>query len=134
MSAVTLLVCGGRTYGLVYETQRQCWKLDQPARSFLFTTLTGLHAQCEFTKLIHGDADGADKLAEHWALVSGIATKAFPADWSLGRRAGPRRNQQMLYEGQPDLVVAFKGNDGTKNMIDIARRASVKVLTPGWKY
>lgn len=41
--------------------------------------------------------------------------------------AGPMRNRQMLDE-KPDLVVAFAGGSGTRNMIDIARRAGVKVI------
>lgn len=34
----------------------------------------------------------------------------------------------MLTEGNPDLVVAFKGEKGTANMVDQARRAGIKVI------
>jgi hypothetical protein len=56
----------------------------------------------------------------------------YPAQWhKYGRAAGPIRNQQMLAEGKPDLVLAFHddidGSRGTKDMVNRARRAGVKV-------
>jgi hypothetical protein len=33
-----------------------------------------------------------------------------------GKKAGPLRNQRMLDEGRPDLVVAFPGGGGTEDM------------------
>jgi hypothetical protein len=42
------------------------------------------------------------------------------AQLDVGKTAGPLRNQRMLDEGKPDLVVAFPGGGGTK---DIVRRA-----------
>lgn len=51
------------------------------------------------------------------------------ADWDgLGRKAGPIRNQRMLDEGKPDLVVAFPGDKGTADMVRRARTASLEVL------
>jgi hypothetical protein len=51
------------------------------------------------------------------------------ADWAgLGRKAGPIRNEQMLSEGQPHLVVAFPGGRGTAHMVGIARAAGVEVI------
>jgi hypothetical protein len=48
------------------------------------------------------------------------------ADWEkLGRSAGPIRNQAMLDEGRPDLVVAFPGHHGTADMVRRARAAGV---------
>ena len=44
----------------------------------------------------------------------GIEIARFPADWNMhGRAAGPIRNQQMLDEGKPELVVSFLGGRGT---------------------
>jgi len=111
------------------------WRIDHAERAMLNTTLTNLHERRGFTLLIHGAASGADTLSEAWALKLGISTRAYPAAWQrLGRIAGFERNKQMLVEGKPQLVIAFKGNKGTKMMIDLARKASVEVITPGWKY
>jgi hypothetical protein len=51
------------------------------------------------------------------------------AEWeSLGRKAGPIRNQRMLTEGKPALVVAFPGGKGTANMVAQARATNVRVF------
>jgi hypothetical protein len=60
--------------------------------------------------VIEGDAHGADRMAGEWARRHGVENTKFCADWDrLGRKAGPIRNQLMLDEGRPDLVVAFPG-------------------------
>lgn len=79
--------------------------------------------------IIHGDAPGVDHLADTWAVVNWVQIKRFPAKWDqYGRGAGPLRNQQMLDEGKPDLVIAFPGGKGTANMTKLAREAGVKVI------
>lgn len=59
--------------------------------------------------------------------------KGFPADWKrYGKAAGPIRNQQMIDEGKPDLVLAFHENinesRGTKDMVARARGIGIKVI------
>ena len=59
----------------------------------------------------------------------GVPFDVYMADWKrLGRKAGPIRNQRMLVEGKPDLVVAFPGGKGTAGMVTLARNASVEVI------
>jgi len=49
-------------------------------------------------------------------------------EWDkIGKKAGPLRNQRMLDEGKPDLVVAFSGSGGTKDMVRRAVKAGVSV-------
>ena len=80
------------------------------------------------TEIIEGGAKGADKLAREWAASRGIPVRTFKADWRrYGRGAGPQRNEQMLDEGKPDLVVAFPGGSGTASMMRLARAAGVRV-------
>ena len=81
--------------------------------------------------LIHGAARGADMLANdivsRWVEA---AIDSYPANWKKhGKAAGPIRNQQMLDEGKPDLVLAFWKNKsrGTADMIRRARKAGVAV-------
>lgn len=111
-----VLVCGGRHYG-DYE--------------MMATVLSALQVTREpFDVLIHGDAKGADTLADTYARRHNIPVLAFPADWKRhGRSAGPRRNKTMLTEGKPDLVVAFPGQAGTRNMVSQALEADVEVIT-----
>ena len=82
-----------------------------------------------FAVVVHGAAAGADSLGGDWATARGIPVQVFPADWdTLGRKAGPIRNQQMLDDGKPDLVVAFPGGRGTAHMMRISREAGVEVI------
>ena len=84
-----------------------------------------------FDVAIHGDAKGADHCAHLWAN-SPIGSKSeivFEADWKThGNAAGPKRNQQMLDEGKPDLVVAFPGGRGTADMVRRAKVAKLPVI------
>lgn len=66
----------------------------------------------------------------------GLNTRRYPANWQrYGRAAGPVRNQQMLDEGKPDLILAFHqdivNSKGTADMIRRANRAGVptRILT-----
>jgi hypothetical protein len=98
-----VLVCGGRNYS---------------DYAFLSSVLMNLHTTTKITCIIHGAASGADSLADRWAAEHNIPVHVFPADWNTyGRTAGPIRNKQMLDEGKPDVVVAFPGNKGTRNMV-----------------
>lgn len=109
-----VLVCGGRNFINV---------------KLLYKELDALHEQYHFDSLIHGDAAGADTLAKHWARSRDIPSKAYPADWNQYKKAaGPIRNSQMLSEGKPDIVIAFKGSIGTADMVSKAKRAGVKVI------
>ena len=101
---------------------------DFSDRELLFEALDGLHSTHGFTVLIHGDANGADRLSGEWATSRGIKVEVHPADWKKhGRAAGPIRNQKML-EQKPDLVVAFPGGNGTADMVRRAKEAGIEVV------
>jgi hypothetical protein len=79
--------------------------------------------------VIAGGARGADTIAAEWAEHRGIPAEVYMADWErLGRKAGPIRNQRMLDDGGPNLVVAFPGGTGTAGMTGIAHKAGVEVI------
>jgi YspA, cpYpsA-related SLOG family len=101
---------------------------DFSNRELLFEILDRLHAAHTFTVLIHGDANGADRLAGEWGVARGVTVEAHPADWKKhGRAAGPIRNQKMLEENL-DLVVAFPGGRGTADMVRKARKTEIDVF------
>jgi hypothetical protein len=111
-----VLVCGGRDF--------------DDTRLF-HAAMNQLHRGNRFTALIHGDAKGADRLADAWARQVLLPVLRFPADWNLhGRTAGAIRNQQMLVDGRPSLVVAFPGGKGTADMVKRARAAGIIVEEP----
>ncbi len=107
-----VLVCGGRDYS---------------DRKFVYQCLDALHKEHPIDVLIEGGAVGTDRIAGGWAVKMGINNLVFPADWNKhGKAAGPIRNQRMLNEGKPDLVVAFPGGRGTADMMKRAKAAGVK--------
>ena len=80
--------------------------------------------------VIVGDAEGADKIANRWALRHDLVTITCPAKWGkYGKSAGVIRNQEMLKDWEPDFVAAFHigSSAGTKDMIDRAKRAQIPV-------
>lgn len=108
-----VLVCGSRD-----------WTDYEAIRREIMTLPASLNL------VIHGNAVGADRAAGRAASLSGIEVASYPADWKkYGRAAGPIRNQQMLDEGRPDLVLAFWKNKsrGTEDMIRRARKAGIEV-------
>jgi len=109
-----ILVCGGRDFTDTAYARR---------------VLDHLRKRTGFDVLIEGDARGADRIAGYWARKNRITNLKYPADWTTyGRAAGSIRNEQMLREGKPDLVLAFPGNRGTNDMVQKALAAGVEVL------
>lgn len=130
-----VLVCGGRDYGWMTDPDTFERVINREEITALHDVLIDLHRNRGFTLLIHGDAPGADRFGATWANAIKLPCLAYPADWArLKKSAGWVRNHQMLVEGRPNLVVAFKGDRGTKNMIDISRKAGLEVVTPNWEY
>jgi hypothetical protein len=119
-----VLVCGSRTF--------------EDEHDVLQALVTGLAEIIElsgYMTLIHGNAPGADSLAASAVRTApaGAAVESYPADWDkYGKAAGPLRNQQMMDEGKPELVIAFidkplEDSRGTNNMVTKARAAGLPV-------
>ena len=105
-----VLVCGGRNY----DDKKTVWRVLNLLKP---------------TRIIHGGADGADELAGEYAIEKDLSESMFPAQWKVhGKSAGPLRNQQMLDEAKPNLVVAFPGGNGTQDMVKRSRAKGVLVL------
>lgn len=124
MTAETrILICGGRNYTdwqtftkVVFEVLEKLNLLEQ--KYLLPKNVT----------IISGGATGADTLAADFAVVYWTGYKEFKADWKhYGRSAGPKRNRQMLVEGQPHYVIAFPGGRGTANMKGQARKFGLPI-------
>ena len=105
-----VLFCGGRKYR------------DRARVKEVFDKL-------EITIGAHGAAPGADTLCGMEMTFRGIAQVVFPANWKGDGHyeAGPIRNQRMLDEFRPDVLVAFPGKTGTADMVARAKAAGVQV-------
>lgn len=113
-----LLICGDREWN------------DYNA---ILSVLRGYILNNNIEAIIEGEARGADSLARLVAQELKIEVKAFPAKWDEhGKAAGPIRNQQMLDEGKPNIVIAFHDNltvsKGTLDMVTRAKKAGVRVI------
>jgi hypothetical protein len=109
-----LLVTGGREYADEATVER---------------CLSAIHEVRPIRVLIHGGARGADRLCAAWAKEWGMEERRFLPQWGKYKRdAGVMRNKQMLIEGAPDLVMAFPGKTGTKDMVARVLRAGKPIL------
>ena len=81
------------------------------------------------TLIIEGGATGADSVARAWALRNGVDKITIYADWgAYGLAAGSRRNEEMLLQHQPDLVLAAAGRSGTLDCVGKALALKIPVL------
>lgn len=79
--------------------------------------------------VIHGGAQGADRIAREWCICRKVECRGYAADWKRhGRAAGPIRNQRMLDDGKPDLVIAFPGGRGTADMVRRAIATGIRAI------
>jgi len=107
-----VLVCGGRKFS-DYEQMDEILDRVNPS------------------VLIQGGATGADSLAHDWAKrrLSEDNRITEKADWNkYGKSAGFLRNQKMIDDHHPDLVIAFDGGNGTAHMIRTAKKAKIRLL------
>lgn len=112
-----VLVCGGRDYS---------------DYRYLFGVLDRINMESGIACIVHGSVPGADMFADHWAAQRLVPCWRFPARWDkYGKAAGPIRNKAMLETAKPDMVVAFPGGAGTRNMCQIAMEAGVDVRRAG---
>lgn len=116
--AMKVLVCGGRDY----KDETFVWRyLDTVVLQFSAFRIS----------IIEGGASGADRFAANWADARGIPRERFDADWAKHKKsAGPIRNQRMMDEGKPDIVIAFPGDKGTADMKARARKEGLTVVEP----
>lgn len=110
-----ILVCGNRHWRNMGVIERELKKFDKD------------------TIVIHGAAPGADTLGAFVAEKLGFEVIPYPAKWHIYKRgAGPIRNQQMIDEGKPELVLAFhediSQSVGTRDMVSRARGVGIKVI------
>ena len=108
-----VLVCGGRDFADETAVINYLFRVDDDRK---------------ITAIIHGGASGADELAGKTAQLLSVPCTIFRASWRKhGKAAGPIRNQKMIDEGKPDLVVAFPGGKGTADMVRRANAVGIDV-------
>ena len=116
-----ILVCGGRDYG---KTEQAISKIKDYIKDH--------NLNPKDIVFLSGGARGADQIPitmfkdepDTWGNCV-----VYLADWhSHGKSAGFIRNQRMLDQGRPNLVIAFTGGKGTEHMKNLSKRVGVEVL------
>lgn len=116
-----ILVCGGRHYG----------ESDTDEMAEIYFALRDIHEKTPISAVIQGGAKGADQCAADLAKELGIKVVTVPADWTAhGKAGGPIRNQRMIDDFKPDLVLAFPGGRGTADMVARAKASGIEVRHP----
>ncbi len=113
-----VLVCGGREF---------------TSRKIMRNVLDSIHERECIVCIIHGGTNCADwspnYLAGQWAMEKGIPAMQFPAQLErFGEKATQVRDEAMLRNVAPDLVVVFYGDHGTEYLVSLAKQAGVNVL------
>lgn len=86
----------------------------------------------EVPTIVHGDCPtGADSHARTWCETNPdlVVHEPHPADWSIGKKAGPLRNQHMVDLGA-DICLAFPQGEsrGTRHCMGAADKAGIRVV------
>jgi ABC-type Fe3+-hydroxamate transport system substrate-binding protein len=112
------IVCGGRDYH------------DGPR---FLAEMNRLHSELKFTCIIEGGALGVDLYACNWAKMQSVPHEQYKADWAtLKKSAGAIRNLEMILKGKPEVVIAFPGGMGTRDMVQKASDYFIKVIRIDW--
>lgn len=110
-----VLVCGGRDYS---DANTLWGELDTIRRETPDDAMV----------VIQGGAHGADQMAREWCATRYVPYDNYAADWAKhGKAAGPIRNQRMIDEGKPSLILAFPGGRGTADMCRRAENAGILI-------
>ncbi|MFA5297605.1 MAG: DUF2493 domain-containing protein [Lutibacter sp.] len=110
---IKVIIAGGRTFE---DYDKLCQVCDDFLKNY------------SNIEIVSGAYKGADLLGELYANERNYPIKQFPADWRrYGKSAGQKRNQEMA--NYADALIAFWDgkSKGTKNMIDLATKAGLKV-------
>src|SRR3989304_4633353 len=85
-----------------------------------------MHERESIEVIIEGECRGADKFGRIVAEELGIPVLPFPANWAKeGKAAGHIRNQKMIDEGRPTLILAFHPSiDQSRGTADMLKRAA----------
>lgn len=99
------------------------------ATQYKFIELATQLCYFEVTSVVSGTCRGGDKLGERYATANNLPLELYPADWKkYGKSAGFIRNAEMV-ENADALIAIWDGfSNGTKNMIEIARRKKFPIL------
>ncbi len=109
-----LLVAGGRHLDDVTPIRR---------------ALDLVHARGPISVLIHGGSGFLGIASEDWAREQKLHVVRYPANWrEFGKRAESIRNEFMLTDSRPDMILALPGGNDTRDLVARALAARLPVV------
>ena len=121
-----VIIAGSRSFNDYEFLKTNCLNIFRQLKA------EGYNTKRETLEIISGTAKGADKLGEQFAEEFNLKVVRFPADWSLGKKAGFIRNRQMALYAEEDngvLIAFWDGvSKGTKSMINLANKHGLRVF------
>lgn len=100
---------------------------------FVADSLDEIYKEFPFDLLIHGGAQGVDRMADMYAKTRGIGLIVKYPNWKrYGRAAGPIRNNQMVKKCTKGIAIWDGTSKGTKQCIDQLKKS--KKLLKVFKY
>jgi len=133
---MTILVCGSRR-----RANRDIIRRELSAYPAGTRLVHGDNGYDRNGKALWGQPDelavrGADKLAGAIGRELDFEVRRYTPDWkTFGLKAGPMRNGDMLFNEEPDEVLAFTANlsasIGTRDCVTQARRMGIPVRVIG---
>lgn len=120
-----------KTFGLIIAGSRGFSDYDYLVE-FCDHMLSNVKNDYDIT-IISGTARGADTLGERYAKDKGYSVARFPADWSLGKKAGYVRNKVMAesaktYDKCGCLIFRVNNSKGSAHMYNIAKNLNIPVF------
>jgi hypothetical protein len=116
-----VVFAGGRLAFATTEDAKTCGEN-------VWSTLDKVRERVGDMVLVHGgDSKGLDRIAASWAESRKVVQVAFGLDARLGKRAGFRRNEQMLGL-KPRYLVAFAGNGVLERLVIDAKAQGIAVV------
>lgn len=116
---------------VIFAGGRLSFATDLDAKTLatnVWATLDRIRERVADLVLVHGgDSKGLDRLAASWAENRKVAQVSFGLDRRLGKRAGFRRNEQML-SLRPRCVIAFGGNGVLERLVIDARENRIAII------
>ena len=115
---VRIMVTGGK------------WEMPGTLEDILDTTVA--RADGAPVRIMTGERGGVERLTTEWALKNDLPFDVYPIQWEQGRGAGYRRNEELLAETTPDVVLAvMRGPDRlSRHLAESAAELGIAVEAP----
>ena len=92
-------------------------------------TLKKLQGRGEKMVLLHGGADGVERIAATWAQNKNVPQVVFKPEWQKHNKAAPFKRNDAMLETMPDGVIVIKKESGIhEQLVRNAKQKGIKIM------